>query len=434
MQSKSNNPNLFYGWYVVSAMFFTAFLVVGVGQAFGIFVRTWETEWGVSVGQISLAASIGALLNGITLPIIGMCTDKWGGRRIVLISTAIMGLAFIAMAFVSNVWMLLAVFGVVICSVRSGLGPSITGTIVARWFHKKRGSAMSVVILGGSIGGLILVPLLTYIMIEFSWQTAWIVSGIFTLVIALPLIWFIVSDDPSSMNLQPDGEESKDSDSLNARKLPESPLTVTKWQKSLRTWPLWQIAGAYVVCGVTTQSISVHFIYWAGSEGISPSTAAWGFGLLSGINAIGVLMVGPISDRMQRKNLLSFVYFVRGIAFITLVIFPGSIGLWTFAIIGGASWLATVPLTTALTADVYGIKTMGTLGSIILMAHQLGGAAAVLIYGMAFDQWQSYDTVYLGSALLLFAAAFVAWSIHEKAVSVRYVQKIDPDLANEVST
>ena len=345
-----------------------------------------------------------------------------------------MGLAFIAMAFVSNVWMLLAVFGVVICSVRSGLGPSITGTIVARWFHKKRGSAMSVVILGGSIGGLILVPLLTYIMIEFSWQTAWIVSGIFTLVIALPLIWFIVSDDPSSMNLQPDGEESKDSDSLNARKLPESPLTVTKWQKSLRTWPLWQIAGAYVVCGVTTQSISVHFIYWAGSEGISPSTAAWGFGLLSGINAIGVLMVGPISDRMQRKNLLSFVYFVRGIAFITLVIFPGSIGLWTFAIIGGASWLATVPLTTALTADVYGIKTMGTLGSIILMAHQLGGAAAVLIYGMAFDQWQSYDTVYLGSALLLFAAAFVAWSIHEKAVSVRYVQKINPDLANEVST
>ena len=202
----------------------------------------------------------------------------------------------------------------------------------------------------------------------------------------------------------------------------------------MRTWPRWQIAGAYIVCGITTQSIAVHFIYWAGSEGISPSTDKWDFGLLSGINAIVVLMAGPISDRMQRKNLLSFVYFVRGIAFITLVIFPGSIGLWTFAIIGGASWLATVPLTTALTADVYGIKTMGTLGSIILMAHQLGGAAAVLIYGMAFDRWQSYDTVYLGSALLLFVAAFVAWSIHEKAVSVRYVQKIDYELANELST
>tara|TARA_B100000029_G_scaffold391603_1_gene388469 strand:- start:1715 stop:3019 length:1305 start_codon:yes stop_codon:yes gene_type:complete len=433
MKNELNTPNLFYGWYVVSAMSFTAFLVVGVGQAFGIYVRTWEEEWGVSVSQIALAASIGALLNGLTLPIIGMCSDKWGGKRIVLISTTIMGFAFIAMAFVSNVWMLLGVFGVVICSVRSGLGPSITGTIVARWFHKKRGSAMSIVILGGSIGGLILVPLLTYIMIEFNWQTAWIVSGIFTLAIALPLIWFIVSDDPSSMNLLPDGENLSPDASPNTKTLLESPLAVTQWQKSLRTWPLWQIAGAYVVCGITTQSISVHFIYWAGSEGISPSTAAWGFGLLSGINAIGVLLVGPISDRMQRKNLLSFVYFVRGIAFITLVIFPGSIGLWTFAIIGGASWLATVPLTTALTADVYGIKTMGTLGSIILMAHQLGGAAAVLIYGMAFDQWQSYDTVYFGSALLLFVAAFVAWSIHEKAVSVRYVQKNTPEFANKIS-
>ena len=433
MKNELNTPNLFYGWYVVSAMSFTAFLVVGVGQAFGIYVRTWEEEWGVSVSQIALAASIGALLNGLTLPIIGMCSDKWGGKRIVLISTTIMGFAFIAMAFVSNVWMLLGVFGVVICSVRSGLGPSITGTIVAHWFHKKRGSAMSIVILGGSIGGLILVPLLTYIMIEFNWQTAWIVSGIFTLAIALPLIWFIVSDDPSSMNLLPDGEKLSPDASPNTKTLLESPLAVTQWQKSLRTWPLWQIAGAYVVCGITTQSISVHFIYWAGSEGISPSTAAWGFGLLSGINAIGVLLVGPISDRMQRKNLLSFVYFVRGIAFITLVIFPGSIGLWTFAIIGGASWLATVPLTTALTADVYGIKTMGTLGSIILMAHQLGGAAAVLIYGMAFDQWQSYDTVYFGSALLLFVAAFVAWSIHEKAVSVRYVQKNTPEFANKIS-
>ena len=86
MKNELNTPNLFYGWYVVSAMSFTAFLVVGVGQAFGIYVRTWEEEWGVSVSQIALAASIGALLNGLTLPIIGMCSDKWGGKRIVLIS------------------------------------------------------------------------------------------------------------------------------------------------------------------------------------------------------------------------------------------------------------------------------------------------------------------------------------------------------------
>ena len=46
MQSKPDSPKFFYGWYVVSAMFFSAFLVVGVGQAFGVFVRTWEVEWG----------------------------------------------------------------------------------------------------------------------------------------------------------------------------------------------------------------------------------------------------------------------------------------------------------------------------------------------------------------------------------------------------
>ncbi len=291
---------------------------------------------------------------------------------------------------------------------------------LSHWFHKKRGSAMSIVILGGSIGGLILVPLLTYIMIEFNWQTAWIVSGIFTLAIALPLIWFIVSDDPSSMNLLPDGEKLSPDASPNTKTLLESPLAVTQWQKSLRTWPLWQIAGAYVVCGITTQSISVHFIYWAGSEGISPSTAAWGFGLLSGINAIGVLLVGPISDRMQRKNLLSFVYFVRGIAFITLVIFPGSIGLWTFAIIGGASWLATVPLTTALTSEIYGYKKLGSLVGLITMSHQIGGAAAVLLFGIVFDHYGSYDLGLWVGVITLIIASMASFSISEKSVSSRF--------------
>ena len=97
--------------------------------------------------------------------------------------------------------------------------------------------------------------------------------------------------------------------------------------------------------------------------------AALAFALLSLINVIGVLLVGLISDRMQRKTLLGLVYIVRGLAFLSLILLPGASALWAFAIIGGMSWLATVPLTTSLAADFYGVKKLGTLAGLINMAH-----------------------------------------------------------------
>ena len=91
-----------------------------------------------------------------------------------------------------------------------------------------------------------------------------------------------------------------------------------------------------------------------------------------------------------------------------------------FAVVGGASWLATVPLTQSLAADVYGLKHLGMLSGLIFMAHQLGGALAVLLFGLSFDAWGSYDVAFVVSALLLLAAAFGAGSIREDRYSVRY--------------
>jgi predicted MFS family arabinose efflux permease len=202
--------------------------------------------------------------------------------------------------------------------------------------------------------------------------------------------------------------------------LPVGPLNASRWQESFRSAPIWQLSLAYWVCGVTTASISVHFVRWAGAEGISPGTAALAFGLLSGINAASVMFIGSISDRMQRKTLLGFVYLIRAVAFVALVVLPGDVALWTFAVVGGGSWLATVPLTTSLTADVYGVRHVGTLGGLILMTHQLGGALAVFLFGVAFDRWGSYDAAFVVGAIALVAAGALAFTIHEKAVSARY--------------
>ena len=416
-------PARFYGWYVVGALFFATFLVVGARNAFGVFVETWEEEWGVSVGAISIAASVGVLLNGLVQPFFGRVVDRIGGRPVVLASMTMMGLAFIAMAFVTNVWMLTVLYGFVISPAAGGISPNITGVLVVRWFQRKRGMAMSLLVSGGSMGGLVLVPFLTYLFLATNWQSAWIAAGIISLLVGLPLLWWIVRSDPADMGLHPDGDPSDvvaEGAVSSSNVLPIGPLNADRWQTSFRSAPIWQLSLTYWICGVTTASISVHFVRWASAEGISPGTAALAFGLLSGINAASVIFIGSISDQMQRKTLLGLVYLIRAVAFLALIILPGNAALWTFAVVGGGSWLATVPLTNSLTADVYGVRHVGTLGGMVMMTHQIGGALAVFLFGVAFDKWGSYDAAFTAGALSLVVAGVLAFTIREKAVSVRY--------------
>jgi MFS family permease len=89
---------------------------------------------------------------------------------------------------------------------------------------------------------------------------------------------------------------------------------------------MWQMTGAYFVCGMTTAIISVHYVPFAIDRGISPSTAALAFGLMSGLNVIGVIGVGFMSDWMDRKYLLGAIYAVRGLAYAALILVPGALG------------------------------------------------------------------------------------------------------------
>ena len=420
LDGSSEKRGIYYGWYVIAALFFATFLAVGSRQGFGVFVNTWEQDWGVSTATVSIAASVGWLVNGISQPFIGRLTDVYGGRRVVVISLIIMSVATIAVSYVTNIYGLIALYGFVISFASGGISPAATGVIVARWFEKKRGMAMAVLIAGGSVGGLIVVPFLSYVLIEFSWQTAYLLVGGLALALGVPMLLIVVRSNPSDMGLEIDGEVPAGTAEAGIVVRPVGPKFVEKWRDSLSSKPIWQLSIGYFVCGITTASISVHFVRWAISEDISTGTAALAFGVLSGINACGVLVIGLLSDRWQRKNLLGAVYLIRGVAFVSLIVLPGPSAIWAFAVIGGMSWLATVPLTASLTADVYGVRNLGTLFGFANMAHQLGGAAAVILFGWAFTAWGSYDVPFAIGALTLVAAGVVSFSIREKSHSVRY--------------
>ena len=184
---------------------------------------------------------------------------------------------------------------------------------------------------------------------------------------------------------------------------------------------MWQLTFTYVVCGVTTAIISVHFVSFAKNEGISVFIAAVAFGLLSMMNMLGVLGLGAVSDRFMRKNALTVIYAVRGIGFLMLLIMPTSIGLWAFAVISGVSWLATVPQTSALAVRGLRRPELGQDHRHADDGAHAGRRAAVAAAGLAYEVLGSYDVVWVASVAMLGAAAFTAWSLREKDISARYL-------------
>jgi len=419
--AKTKKP-IYYGWYVCAATMFIAFVATGARNSFGVFVVPMSEEFEWNRFTISAAAAVGVLVNGVTQPFMGRIFDRTGGRKLILISLAVIAVGTALLALTFHILFLAFVFGIVVSMAQSGPATSNTAALMSRWFKRLRGTAISINSAALSLGGLIMVPFSMYLLQATSWRVAWIGLGIIVLT-SLPLAYFFIRERPSDMGLNPDGDPSPSEDGANPRRRElKGPLEVETWRESFKSAPIWQMAGSYFVCGTTTFVLSVHFIPFAIEDrGISGTTAATIFGYMMGLNIIGALGAGLLADKIGgTKNWLALVYFMRGIAYIVLLTVDSVAGLWIFASIAGFSWVATLPLTSSLTADVYGLKAMGTISGITFMFHQFGGFGSVLLAGLLFDITGSYVLPFAIFGALLFPAAISAFSIKERKYSARY--------------
>jgi predicted MFS family arabinose efflux permease len=138
----------------------------------------------------------------------------------------------------------------------------------------------------------------------------------------------------------------------------------------------------------------------------------------------GSLLSGVISDRLGRKNVLALAYLIRAGTFAQLLLWHHEMALYVFAVVGGLVWLATPPSTMALTGEIYGLRSLGTLGSVSLLAHQIGGGVSVWLAGRLYDLTGGYDIAFTLATVALLAASLVSFGIAERRYSVRYMTPV----------
>ena len=421
---KQSTNGIYYGWLIVAAGTFIAMIGVGAYSGFGVFILPMSEEFGWNRATVSLAASIGALVSGFSQPFMGRIFDRIGGRRLMMAGLIFSGAANLLLSFTNHIIHLILVFGVMMAISDSAGTMNTAVALVARWFHRRRATAIAIISAGTSMGGLILVPFVAFAIPLVGWRTTWMILGLFILCLALPIAFLIIRNDPSELGRLPDGDEGAAGQTTVA--VSRGPLEVDYWMRAFASVPFWQLLGGYFVCGVSTAMISVHYVPYAIEKGFPPSVAATAFGLMSALNIAGVLLAGILGDRIGRKNLLALVYLMRGVGYLVLLTAPGLWGLFGFAVIAGFSWIATVPLTTSLTAEVYGLKNIGTLSGVVYTAHQIGGALSIQFSGIMRDLTGAYTIPFAIGGLCLLFASVVSFSIQERRYSSRYVSVPEP--------
>ena len=426
---------MYYGWYVVITAMFIAAVTTGARNGFGIFVIPMSEAFDWSRTTISIAAALGWLVNGVTQPLVGHVFDRYNSRRVILVFLALAGLSTAALAFTFHILFLVFMFSFVLSAAMSGASIGTLGPLLARWFQRRRTTVLGLVVAGSSMGGLLLVPFSAYLVQLTNWRTSWAVLGLIIIGVGLPLAFFFLRNRPSDLGLQPDGDPAPPQNAALERR--RGLFEVDQWWRSFNSRPIWHLSASYTVCGVTVGLISIHFVPYAEEHiGVSPTTAGIIFGYMMGLNVLGGIGGGILADRFGRKNVLAAVYFVRFIAYAALVGgliavqrdisipilagSPGLLSLWVFATLAGFSWIASVPVTTSLTADVYGLRALGTISGISFLCHQVGAFASITLAGVLYDRTGSYLIPFLIAGALLLPASISAFTINEKKYSMRY--------------
>ena len=405
---KPLNVRFFYGWVVVATTFTASLLAAGIRAAPQTFVRPLEAEFGWSRGAINAAVSINLVLYGAIGPFAGRVQDRRGPRVVMLVALTLLAVGAGATAYINRLGEFLLVWGLIVGTGAGGISSVLAASVAHRWFVRHRGVVLGLLNSAGSTGQLIFIPVVLSLIVAWGWRfAAMTLSGV--AVVAFLLVWWFMRNDPAEV-----GEEALGESEANAAARPGgvAPVTNTAVRDAVRTRTFWLLAGAYAICGGTSNGlIGANMIPHAQDIGLSNQVASITVGIMAGLNFVGTMGAGWLCDRMDPRKVLAGIYALRAVALFILPSVTGPAGMYVFAVIYGLDWFATVPPVVAIAGNTFGKNSVGSIYGLIFLAHQLGGAAMAQGSGIAYDVFGDYGPSFLTGAVLAVLAVLMSLAI-----------------------
>ncbi|MBR0895732.1 MFS transporter [Bradyrhizobium tropiciagri] len=399
--------NIHYGWVMVAVTFLAALISAGTVGAPGVFIIPLQKEFGWSTAEISSALSIRFILFGLMAPFAAALMNRYGLRNVTLAAQLIVVSGLLASLAMSQVWQLIALWGVVI-GIGTGMTALVLGaTIATRWFVARRGLVIGMLTASVATGQLAFLPLLATITERYGWRVA-LGFVCVMLGIAAFAVLMLMRDRPSDVGLRPFGDQG--TAPLPAPPPANAPIMAAALgtlRDSSKSPVFWILFATFFVCGASTNGlVQVHLIPMCLDFGIPQVQAASLLAAMGIFDFFGTIISGWLSDRYDNRYLLFWYYGLRGLSLLYLPYSDFTFyGLSLFAMFYGLDWIATVPPTVRLTAQRFGAERANLVFGWIFAGHQLGAGAAAFGAGLSRTIYQSYlPAFFIAGALCVFAA------------------------------
>jgi len=389
--AKAGKPGVFYGYIVVAAALCIVTIAHGAQYTFGIFFKPILTEFGWTRAVTSGAFSLYLVLWGLFGVFVGRLNDSFGPRTVMTACGFFLGLGYLLMSQVNAVWQLYLFYGLIIAIGMSGTWVPLIAT-VPRWFFKRRGMMTGIVTSGSGIGTILLSLVVSRLISAYDWRLSYVIVGGGVLLLLMLAAQFL-RHDPGQVGQLPYGGSQPEKEDTGRQ---DNDFSLTE---AIHTRQFWMVCIIFLCFGFNLYTIMVHVVPHAIDLGVSSIIAANILAIIGGVNTIGRIAIGYASDRIgNRLSLIgSFVLMVLALYWVTVA---GEVWmLYLFAVVFGFGYGGLAVLESTLPAELFGLRSLGTIVGVIACSFTIGGAIGPVLAGSIFDVTGSYQSAFLVCAV-----------------------------------
>ena len=419
-EKKKSRPRVFFGWWSVSFIG----IVAGLGHGFNtygisVLFLPISQELGLNRAATSWAPGIGRLEGGITSPLVGWLSDKFGPRWIVVFGIIVAGAGMIMMNFITEVWQYYIAWGALI-----GLGLNIGLTVavdktVNDWFMRRRGLAQGIKFAAIGILGIIVVQTMTPLMKISDWRFTCLLFGIIMLA-SIPLAYiFVRPHRPEHYGMLPDGadtgerkeDEGVDIETKGAGYASSYEEIEYTFKQAIKTRTFWLLNVAFGVQYIVAGGFNPHVHPFLTDAGLTETAASGLMGIMILFTLPSRFFGGLFADRVPKNRvqfLLTAAFFFQVIGLGTYLLFQNIPSTYVLMACHGLSSGAVTPLVLVILGRYFGRKAFGSiLGTMVALLSPVGMLAPVF-YGWVFDTTDSYNNALITGLVLAVVAVMVS--------------------------
>jgi MFS family permease len=336
MTSDHRDGKVFYGVYITLMMLYVLFFTGGMGfYSYQVFIPRFEEEFGWARFQTVLPAALWAVVYGFSGFFVGAWIQRFGIRKVIVSGTIAGAVLYLLASMITTLWhlrIILMLSGVTVAA--TTLVPAQTA--ITLWFNKKRGRAMGFTLMGIGLGGLMLPPLVAWLIQQVGWRQTYQISAVATLVLLLPPVLLFLKNTPADVGEVPDGRAAAGSDADTVHVPSGVPA-----RRAVRTAPFWLLFFAYLLQLYVMSAINVNTTAFAEGIGYTPLVAPLFLAFAVGISVPGRFVYGWITDRIAPPILMASAGLAMAGSALVLVLLvinlgmTGPVPIWLFAVLQG---------------------------------------------------------------------------------------------------